>query len=77
MTQAIQSIKEQLGHLEKIFPLKVESYGFDYGMGGNGTRYRLKTKDNEVICYSDYAPRNIDEINNSVANLINLLKEDK
>ena len=56
--------------INKIFPLKVIEEGVYLGMGEYGSRFKLITNDGRKICYSDYEPENIDEINKSVEKLI-------
>jgi hypothetical protein len=49
--------------LKKLFPLRVSSERIYLGMGEYGFRCKLSTQDGDRICYSDYEPDMINEIN--------------
>lgn len=49
--------------IKKLFPLQVESENVDLGMGERGLRYKISTNNGSKICYSDYEPSNIRNIN--------------
>lgn len=59
-----------LNFYNNIFPLKVYEEGVYLGMGEYGTRFKLMTNDGKLICYSDYEPRHISEINNIIKEII-------
>lgn len=60
--------------LKKLFPIRKSSEVIYLGMGERGTRYKLSTQDGERICYSDYKPDMIDEINLIVSSLIDTIE---
>jgi hypothetical protein len=57
--------------LKKIFPLKIISEVTYLGMGESGIRYKLTTNNGDQICYSDYKPLEISNINLLVNQAIN------
>ena len=60
--------------MKKIFPLKVSCEGIYLGMGENGTRYRLTTNNGDKICFSDFEPNKINDINLIVNSLIETME---
>lgn len=58
--------KDKKINTNTIFPLRVEEEGAYLGMGENGSRFKLTTNDGRLICYSDYEPKYIKEINNAI-----------